>query len=202
MSDLVVRAVQSRGDQKRFMRFPWDLYRDDPHWIPPLRRNQEELVGFRPHPFHDDADVQAFLAVRGDQVCGRIVAILNHGHNRRYHEQLGFFGFFETIDDQQVANALLDAVREWFAERGIERMRGPVNPSLNYEVGLLIDGFDSAPTFMMTYNPPYYAALIEHYGFSKVQDLYAFWGHVEMLKSLDQKLEFVTREATRRFQIT
>ena len=161
--------------------WPWTLYRDDENWIPPLRRNLEELVGFRKHPFHDVADVRTWLAWRDGQAVGRIAGIINHMHNEKYAEKRGFFGFFESVDDQEVANGLFDTVRAWLGEQGIADLRGPVNPSLNYEIGLLIDGFDSPPTFMMTYNPPYYARLIENYGFGKTQDLYAFWGHVDML---------------------
>jgi len=201
MPNLLIKPVESRREQKQFMQLAWDLYRGDENWIPPLRQNLKELVGFRPHPFHDVADVRTWIALRDGQVCGRIAGIINHVHNEKYHEKRGFFGFFESVDDPQVAHGLFDAVRQWFAEQGIQQIRGPVNPSLNYEVGLLIAGFDSPPTFMMTYNPPYYARLIESYGFGKAQDLAAFWGHVEMLSTLDQKLEFVVREATRRFDI-
>ncbi|MCU0960143.1 MAG: N-acetyltransferase [Pirellulaceae bacterium] len=201
MGDLTIRAVASRRDRQQFVLLPWSLYRGDPHWVPPLRRNLEELVGFRHHPFHDVADVRTWLAWRDGRPCGRIAGIVNRVHNQKYNEQRGFFGFFESVDDPAVAHGLLDAVRAWLAEQGITLLRGPINPSLNYEVGLLIDGFDSSPTFMMTYNPPYYARLIESYGFTKSQDLYAFWGHVDMLATLDRKLEFVVREATQRFDI-
>jgi len=188
MSDLVVKRVSTWGDRRRFLGFPWTLYRGDPNWIPPLRSHQKEMVGYRPHPFYETNQVQTFLASRGREVCGRIAAILNRGHIQRYGEQRGFFGFFECVDDQQVADALFDAVRQWFADQGIHCMRGPTNPSLNYELGLLIDGFDSPPFFMMTYNPAYYARLIEGYGFHKAQDLYAYWGHVDMLPELSAKL--------------
>src|SRR5690606_7396903 len=100
-------------------------------------------------------------------VCGRVAAILNHEHNRVHKENRGFFGFFECRDDQEAANALFDAARAWLAERNVQEIRGPANPSMNYECGLLIEGFDSSPTFMMTYNPPYYERLIEEYGFRK-----------------------------------
>jgi GNAT superfamily N-acetyltransferase len=188
MSDLVVKQVSTRGDRRRFLGFPWTLYRGDPNWIPPLRGHQKEVVGYRPHPFYETNQVQTFLASRGKEVCGRIAAILNRGHIQRYSERRGFFGFFECVDDQEVANGLFDAARQWFADQGIYSMRGPTNPSLNYELGLLIDGFDSPPFFMMTYNPAYYARLIEGYGFHKTQDLYAYWGHVDMLPEIHAKL--------------
>ncbi len=129
------------------------------------------------------------------------MAIVDHAHNEKHRERRGFFGFFDSIDDQEVAGGLFDAARDWLTQRDMQAMRGPVNPSMNYECGLLIDGFDGPPTFMITYNPPYYAQLIEGYGFRKAQDMYAFWGHVNMLESLDKKLQFVVDEATRRFGV-
>ncbi|HUT11088.1 MAG TPA: hypothetical protein VMY42_11370 [Thermoguttaceae bacterium] len=201
MSDLVVKRVRSRREKKQFLEFPWTLYRDDPNWIPPLRRNQEELVGYRSHPFYERNLAQTFLAVRGGKVCGRIAAILNRGHIERHSERRGFFGFFESVDDQEVADGLFDAARTWLADQGIYSMRGPTNPSLNYELGLLIDGFDSPPTFMMTYNPEYYARLIEGYGFRKTQDLYAFWGHREMLPKIQEKLDPIAAQIIERYDV-
>src|SRR3569623_588264 len=176
MSAVVVKPVRSWFDRQRFVDFAWSLYRDDPNWMPPLRGNQRELLGFRRHPFYENADAQTFLAWRDGEVCGRIAAIINREHNRVFKENRGFFGFFESINDQMVANALLDAARGWLAARGISQIRGPSNPSMNYECGLLIEGFDSPPTFMMTYNPPYYSEHLEKYGFRKTHDLLAFIG--------------------------
>ena len=201
MSSLAVKAVSTRCERQDFLRFPWSHYRHDPHWIPPLRRNQEELVGYRPHPFYEHNEVQTFVAYRSGQACGRIAAILNRGHIERQRDDRGFFGFFECVDDQETASALFDAVRQWFAQRGISRLRGPANPSLNYELGLLTEGFDSAPFFMMTYNPPYYARLVETYGLRKAQDLYAYWGHVDMLPAVIAKLEPVARQIIDHYQV-
>jgi len=184
MSQVVVRPVTTWRQRRQFLNFPWVLYREDPCWMPPLRIMQKELVGFARHPFYRRNRAQAFLAYRGKEVCGRIVAILNVGHNERYQERRGFFGFFECEDDQQAAAALFDAVREWFAGQDIHCLRGPTNPSLNYEVGLLIDGFDTPPAFLTTYNPPYYQGLVEGYGFRKAQDLYTYWGRREMLPEI------------------
>ncbi len=189
MPDLAVFPVASSADRKRFLSFPWRLYRADPNWIPPLRRNQAELVGYRKHPFYLQNEVQTFLATRKGEVCGRIAAILNQVHIQRYSEPRGFFGFFECEDDQDAANGLFDAVRQWLAQRNATLLRGPINPSLNYELGTLIDGFDSPPTFMMTYNPPYYPRLIEGYGFHKTQDLYAYWGNIDMLPKVQARYQ-------------
>jgi GNAT superfamily N-acetyltransferase len=202
MGNLVIRPVTSRRERKQFLQLPWSIYQGDPHWVPPIRSHEAELVGFRPHPFYQHNQAQTFLATRNGQPCGRVTAIINREHIRRYEEPRGFFGFFESVDDEEVAHGLFDAARTWLGQHDLPWIRGPVNPSLNYECGLLVDGFDSPPTFMMTYNPPYYARLIESYGFQKAQDLYAFEGHVDMLKTLDKKLEFIVAEATRRFDIT
>ncbi|MCA9247262.1 MAG: GNAT family N-acetyltransferase, partial [Planctomycetales bacterium] len=128
-------------------------------------------------------------------------ALVNQGHNRRYDEERGFFGFFESIDDEQVAHGLFDAAKQWHVEQGMTAMRGPTNPSLNYECGLLIEGFDDPPFFMMTYNPPFYQRLVESYGFQKSQDLYAYYGHVSQLDTLDEKLVFITQKAKEEFNV-
>jgi hypothetical protein len=198
---LVIKPVETSRERAQFLQLPWDIQGRDPHWMPPLRANQEELVGFKRHPFYDNAEGQAFLALDGGRPVGRVHAILNHVHNRCHQENRGFFGFFESIDDAEVAAGLLSAVRQWLAAKGVTQIRGPVNPSLNYECGLLIDGFDSPPMFMMTHNPPYYGRLIEACGFAKVEDMYAFWGHIDMLDQLDAKLAFIVEECKRRFPI-
>jgi GNAT superfamily N-acetyltransferase len=201
MSNLIIQRVVTARQKRQFLDLPWTLYRDDPNWIPPLRGDHKELVGYKPHPFYARNAIQTFLAYRDGEVCGRIAAILNQGHNAQYNERRGFFGFFDCRDDQEAANGLFDAVRKWFAEQDIHCLRGPTNPSLNYEVGLLIDGFDSPPTFMMTYNRPYYVKLVENYGFRKAQDLYAFWGEIDMLPKIAQKLQPIAEQIIERFNV-
>ena len=202
MSEVVVQPVVTRQQQRQFLHLPWTIYRGDPNWIPPLRQNQKEMTGISRHPFYNDAAIQNFIASRAGVPCGRVAAIVNRGHIRRYEEPRGFFGFFEAVDNQAVATALMDAARQWLKGQGMRYIRGPCNPSLNHECGLLVDGFDSPPTFMMTYNHPYYGRLLEACGLVKTQDLYAFWGHVNMIESLDKKMAFVIEEAIRRFQVT
>ena len=201
MASVVVKPVSSRRDQKQFVNFPWKLYEGDPNWVPPLLMEQRGLLGYRRHPFHDEAEVQTFLATRDGRVCGRVAAIHNRAYNRHCGENWGFFGFFESVDDPESAGALLDAVRAWLAERGARTIRGPANPSLNYECGLLVEGFHSPPTFMMTYNKPYFGKLIENCGYRKAQDMYAFWGHIDMVSKLDKKLYFISNEAKQRFNV-
>ena len=201
MPQLTIKPVESRRERSQFLELPWQINRSDPNWMPPLRQNQEELVGYRKHPFYQDAEGQTFLALRDGQPVGRIMAILNHAHNRFQKESRGFFGFFECIDDQEVATGLFEAVKQWFAKRGIDQIRGPMNPSMNYECGLLIEGFDTPPFFMMTHNPPYYQRLIEGAGYGKAEDMFAFLTPVEMLNTLDPKLASITEECQKRFKV-
>ena len=201
MAGPVVRQVTTRREKRAFLKLPWSLYRNDPNWIPPLRVDQKEMVGYRPHPFYQNNAGQTFLAYRSGEVCGRIAAILNRDHNDHYSERRGFFGFFECVDDQEVANALFDAVRKWFAEQDVHLLRGPTNPSLNYTLGLLIEGFDSPPTFMMTYNPEYYSRLVEGCGFQKTQDVYAYWGQVEMLPKVQERWRPVAEQIIEHYQV-
>ena len=196
-----ILPVKSKAQQNAFIKFPWALYKGDPNWIPPLISNIKGLLNYKNHPFYDNSEIQTFLAMRDDQVVGRIAAIVDGAHNAYHKEQRGMFGFFESINDQDAAHALFDAAKNWFAQRSIFLMRGPANPSQNYEWGLLVEGFHSPPTFMMTYNKPYYADLIESYGFLKSQDMFAFTGHVDQLKELDPKLAFIAEEAKKRFVI-
>ena len=196
-----VSRVNGSKDQSEFLNLAWRIYKDDPNWVPPLRLNIMELVGFRKHPFYDNATIENFLVRKAGLVVGRISAIVNHGHNQRFEEKRGFFGFFECLDDQQAANALFAAACKHLVSQGMTDVRGPCNPGLNYEVALLVDGFDTPPTFMMTYNPPYYEKLIVSCGFAKCEDCYAYEGVVAEIANLDPKLTFVVTELKRRFNV-
>ncbi len=187
MGDIQIIRPANFWQRRAFLNFPWKLYKDDPYWIPPIRMDEKGLVGYRPNHFYDRNKVQTFLAKRGKKVVGRIAAIYNVGHLERYHDGVGFFGFFESINDQEVANALFDAAAAWLKEQGCTTVRGPMNPSMNHTVGLLIEGFDSSPFFMMTYNPSYYEKLVEGWGFKKSQDMFSFWGHISMLNGVRER---------------
>lgn len=196
-----VWPVQSRSDRKAFNRIQVELYAKDPFWIPPIWKNQNELVGFHNHPFYNDAIAKQFLVARGSEVVGRVVALVNHAHNRRYQEKRGFIGFFECRDDTEAAGQLLAEACRWLVAQGMTDVRGPTNPSLNYECGMLIDGFDSSPTFMITHNLPYYEKLWLDFGFKKVQDLFCYHVDVSYLETMDPKLLFVLDEVKRRFNV-
>ncbi len=198
---LLIKPVQTARERSQFLELPWQIQGRDPNWMPPLRKNQAELVGFKKHPFYERAKAQAFLALNDGKPIGRVLALVNPVHNEYHKENRGFFGFFECRDDLEAAQGLLSQARQWLSAQSITAIRGPVNPSLNYECGLLIDGFDTPPMFMMTHNPAYYARLVEGAGFAKVEDMYAFSGHISMLEQLDKKLAFIVEECQRRFDI-
>jgi GNAT superfamily N-acetyltransferase len=200
-ASIEVTPVATRADRREFLDLPWRLHREDPNWIPPLRSDQAELVGYRPHPFYERNEAQTFLARRDGKVCGRVAAIHNRVYIEHRSDPRGFFGFFESIDDPQVADALLTAVRQWFAARNILQVRGPANPGINYVWGLLTDGFDGPPTFMMPYNPPYYPRLIETAGFEKAEDLYAYWGHRGMMSGNTPRFKPFAEKVIDRYQI-
>jgi hypothetical protein len=163
-----------RKPLKKFIKFPWNIYRDDPNWVPPLIFDQLQFFTPGKNPYLSHSKAQLFMAFRGEGPVGRISAHENNQHIQVHRDGAGFFGFFECVNDQAVANALFDAASSWLRDRGLKTMRGPVSFSVNHEVGLLIDAFDEPPLIRMTYNPPYYADLIEGYGLQKIQDLYAY----------------------------
>jgi len=180
---------------KQFVEFPYRLYRDYPHYVPPLRIAVKELLDREKHPFYKDAEAEFFVAKKDGQVVGRVAAILDKAHNRFHQENAGFFGFFEAINDQAVADALLQRAKRWVFDRGARFLRGPVNPSTNYECGILVEGFDSDPMVMMTYNPEYYPVLLEHAGLRKSKDLWAWLSnsHKIDMKKIDRVAEKALR---------
>lgn len=204
MTQIEVVPVSSSQQQKQFLNLPWAINKSDPNWMPPLRQNQKLLCGFGKHPFYETAEAQAFLALRGGEPVGRVLAVVNHAHNDFHEDKLGFFGFFESIDDAAVSNALFDAGAEWLRGKGMDSVRGPADPSINYEWGLLIDGFDTPPYFMMTHNLAYYGRLWEEWGFAKSQDLFAFGGDISILEGLKNQKKMMRMDETvrERFGIT
>jgi GNAT superfamily N-acetyltransferase len=188
LADIDIVAVDGKKALNEFVELPYGLYRDDPYWVPPLRIAVKELLDRAKHPYYANAEVEFFLARQDGRVVGRIAGIIDKAHNRVHEENAGFFGFFESVNDVAVARALLSRARQWVTERGARFIRGPVNPSTNYECGMLIDGFDSSPMVMMTYNPRYYPALMEQVGLRKAKDLLAYLSnsHKIEMKKIDR----------------
>ncbi|MGM0627337.1 MAG: N-acetyltransferase [Candidatus Fermentibacterota bacterium] len=171
----VLEEVADRRGRAEFVHLPFRLYRNDPYWVPPLKREQMKMLTPGKHPFHEHADVQLFLARDSEGTpVGRVAAVVNHTHNAYHSERTGFFGFLESVHDGEVFAALLDRASQWLRDRGMDRIRGPMNFSTNEECGMLVKGFGDSPLLMMPYNPSWYPEMMERAGFRKVRDLLAY----------------------------
>lgn len=174
MSGVTVRSVASRSDLEKFIGLPYRLHRRDPHWVPQLRMDVRKMLSREKNPFFQRAEAEYFLAERGGEIVGRIAAIANRAHNEFHEDRVGFFGFFECTDDQEVADALFDRAGEWLSSKGLVWMRGPTSFSTNDECGMVVEGLDTPPTILNPHNPAYYPALVERAGFDKAMDLYQY----------------------------
>ncbi len=200
MSGIRIDKVETKKALKKFIKFPWTIYKGDPNWVPPLIVDVKERLDRDKNPFFEHAEMDLFLAFKDDVLAGRIAAVIDDNHNQVHDEKVAFFGMYESIDDIEVAQALLDRVAAWGKERGMEILRGPMNLSMNDECAFLVEGFDSPPVVMMSYNPPYYVDLMEKSGLGKAKDLYAFYmnkGH-----EIAQKIETIVKRAQRSTNIT
>ncbi|OGP72050.1 MAG: hypothetical protein A2W09_00425 [Deltaproteobacteria bacterium RBG_16_50_11] len=192
---LHVEEVRNRKDLMAFIRFPWKIYRGNRYWVPPLIKDL--LSKFSPsHPFRSHSEMILFLAYRQGEMVGRIAGIIDHHYIEFQQEKVGFFGFFESVDDMEVTDALLSRVKGWLHGHGMEKMAGPMNPSTNDECGLLVDGFDASPCLMMPYTLPYYPALLERSGLKKAMDLYAYL--LEESTFLLDRLDRITKRVMKR----
>ncbi len=191
--------VLSKKDLMKFIKLPFTLYKNDPYWVAPLIMEQKKLFDPKKNPYFEHSEVQLFLAYKDNKLAGRISAHSNTLHNKTHNDKIGFFGFFESIDDQEVADALFDTAYHWLKDKGFDTMRGPMNLSVNDECSLLVGPFDSSPVVMMTYNPQYYVALYENAGMKKAMDLYAY--HVDVIKP-PERLERLVKKIEKRGHFT
>ncbi len=169
-----IAAVDSKAALKNFIEFPWKVYRGDPNWVPPLISDVEFILG-KENPFWEHAEKQLFVALDGSgKPAGRIAGVIDRRYEEFHGEKLGFFGFYESVNEADVARKLYGAVRDWLKAKGVTRMIGPVNPSTNDESGFLCENFSEPPRIMMPYNPPYYLDLAENCGLKKAKELYAY----------------------------
>lgn len=181
---VTVRPVTSAKDRKRFIDFPYTFYKDQKYWIPPLRMDAAKVLNPKKNPFFEHGSIELFLAEDAQgTVVGRIAAIVNGEHLKKYNDANGFFGFFECVEDYAVAEALLDTASEALRQKGMTGVRGPANPSLNDTSGLLIDGFDRYPALLMPYNMPYYGDYLKQYGFERAMTMWAYYVHKKYVKT-------------------
>jgi len=175
MTSLTLKQVDGSRDLKRFLRVPWGLYGDDPAWVPPLLQKVKERLSPRHSPYFEHADAAYFLAERNGKPVGRLSAQICQLVQKYQDEGTGHFGMFECEDRQETADALFDAGEAWLRQRDMRRVMGPIDLSINDEIGMLVEGFGRSPCVMMGHHLPYYQTLVERSGFSKEIDLYAYY---------------------------
>ena len=166
-----IRPVASSGDLKTFIKLPWSLYRNEANWVSPLLLDVKKRLDQKANPFFKHAEAQFFLALRDGRAVGRISAHIDRHLNEFQGNTWGSFGFFASENDQEVVDALLVAAERWLAERGRDRMVGPMDFTTNDECGVLVEGFERPPTILNPWTPPWLPSLLEGYGLTKAMDL-------------------------------
>jgi GNAT superfamily N-acetyltransferase len=194
-----VRPVQSAKDLRTFIKLPWKIYKNDPYWVPPLIIDQKKMLNKEKGTFFQFGEAELFIAYDGKEPVGRISAHVDHHYEKFGDERTGRFGFFESINDQSVADALLDRAQKWIAVKGKKRMEGPYSFTLYDPSGFLYEGFDSMPVVMLSYNPQYYNQLLLGAGYEKSIDWYAFLvnNSIEMRPSFKKIRERIQRQGVR-----
>ncbi|WP_413742839.1 N-acetyltransferase [Sodalis sp. RH15] len=175
-----IEKIMDKRGLKAFIAFPSSLYRDDPNWIEPLYLERAEHLSHK-NPGTKHIEWQAWVAKKGDKIVGRITAQIDTLHRELYGEDTGHFGMIDAIDDQEVFSALFAAAEEWLLSKGARKITGPFSLNINQESGLLVDGFDTPPSALMTHGKPYYAAGVEQQGYTQGIDLLAYWMQVASL---------------------
>lgn len=181
-TSVTIERVVTARQQDEFLALPARIYAGDPNYVPPLLMERRDFFDQAKNPFYKHATVELFLARKDGELVGRIAACEDRNYNAFHGSKTGFFGFYEAVDDDDVAHALFEAARSWIRNRGLAEMLGPSNFTSNHELGLLVEGFDSPPVVMMTYNPRYYIRHFEEVlGLKKAKDLWAWWlsAHVD-----------------------
>jgi len=199
MSELTISRVENKDDLTSFIYFPWKVYKDNSFWVPPLISERKLFLDVNHNPFFQHAKADYFLASRQGEIVGTVAAFTNNLFNEFQETNVGFFGFFEVLDDSEAAQALLETALDWVRKAGHDRIIGPAQFSTNDEVGLLIDGFDDRPRILMTYNPPRYQGYIEGAGFQKAMDLWAYALDISHFREhMPEKLIRVTEKVRER----
>ena len=186
-NNIEIKAVRNKKQMDAFIRMAWPIYRKDPNWIPPLVLERKMHLSRR-NPYFSHAQVRFWLAVKGRRVVGRISAQIDRLYLERYSNSTGFWGMLEAENDIQIFRALMETAESWLKKKGMKRIQGPFNLSINQECGLLIKGFEYAPAVMMGHALPYYADIIRELGHEKAKDLIAY-----SIKKEDNVLEKIRK---------
>ncbi len=191
MSTTGVTIVTTDDEKKKFLEFPYSHYKDDPHFVPPLRMDQKKLIDTKSNPFYKNAEVVLFIAEHDGKIAGRISATVDRRFNKQHNTKTGHFGFFECIDHQPTADLLFRVAEDWLRDKGMERVLGPASPGMMDMIGILTEGFDRDPYIMMPYNKPYYPKLIENGGYKQEMELLAFM--INQTDVSDERMEKAKR---------
>jgi hypothetical protein len=196
---ITIEKINYPDKLKEFIDFPHELYAGDPNYVPELYVAQRDMLNPKKHPFYEHSSLQMFLAYKDGKLVGRIAAIRNNNHNAFTKGNDGFFGFFESINDYEVAKLLFDTAINWLKQEGFTTAIGPVSFSTNEIFGWHIDAFDKPPMIAMGYNKPYYPGFAERYGFTKSSDHFAYYmtGDTLSQKSLRVSEAFENRLKTK-----
>ena len=195
MSTTGITIVTTGEEKKKFLEFPYTHYKDDPHFVPPLRLDQKKLLDTKKNSFYKNAEVVTSIAEHNGEIAGRISATVDHRFNAHHKRKTGHFGFFECIDHQPTANLLFRVAEDWLREKGMEDVLGPASPGMMDVLGLLVEGFDKDPYIMMPYNKPYYDKQLKNAGYEVDMELLAFlmklenipWDRLERAKQIVYK---------------
>ena len=189
-SNIEIKDVQSKANKKAFVKVLWTVFKDDPKWIPPLIMERMDAIDEKKNPYFEHAEVRFWIAYKDGEPVGRISAQIDELVEKHHGIKTGHFGFFDCINDQDVANALFDTALSWLKENGMVEVIGPFSLSINEETGMLVDGFDTSPRLLMGHAIPYYQELVANYGLQKVKDTWAYTMEIssEILPPVMQKL--------------
>jgi GNAT superfamily N-acetyltransferase len=182
MSEIIIERVTNGAERRLFIEFPWKVYKNEPNWVPPLLSVRRELLDPDKNPSFEYLTADLFIGWREAKPVGVIAAFENPRHNEVHDDNIGFFGFFEVMNDPEAARALLGAAEEWARARGLDAVRGPVSFTLDDEIGVLVDGFDILPSILTPYTPRYYPNLIEGAGYGKVKDVVCWFMDAGMVE--------------------
>ena len=199
---VAISVVSSHAELKTFVKFPWQLYRGSSCWVPPLLRDELDTLSPGRNPAFEKAEARLFLARRDGKLVGRVAGILSHAANEKYGTKNLRFGWFDAIDDAEVATALLDAVSLYAKEKGLTSLTGPHGFTDLDPEGCLVEGFDELATISVIYNHPYYAKLIEGYGFAKEVDYVEFQALSPEGTTIPEKMTKISAWAQKRNKFT
>ncbi len=182
-----IRPVHTKKDLRAFIMYPFSLYKNDPLWVAPMIADEYKVFDRHHNPFFTHSEVELYIAYKNNTPCGRIAAIINHNHNTFHNENVIFFGYYDVDNDKEISNFLINAVVEFGKKHAMTVLRGPMNFSTNETCGMLIDGYNSSPVVMMTYNFPYYNEHMDSLGMIKAKDLLSY--EIDATKGLPEKLD-------------